>query len=972
MGIVRRVLFALFVVCVSLSALAQSADQEVVSVVDSPDPVIPGNMLTYTITLRNNGPDPATNGGINVNLPLEVTYQNTVAPAGFTCTPFGSNVSCTTPSFAAGSTVVFTMTVLVNTSLLNFPDGSFSANFFPSGTTVDPNSGNNLKTATTNYDTPQIDLAVAVTDSPDPVGPNQNVTYTVDVANNGPDTATNVQLSSFNNGSLRYQSATAPAGWSCTFPPVGSAPNISCTRASWAGGSTSQFTVVALADPAILGINDGTVATNFTITGTGDDTNDPNNSETENTAYVTPDADLAVTVSDSPDPVNPDNNITYTVQVQNNGPDTATNAQLSSFNNGSLRFQSAVVPSGWNCTLPAVNATPSFNCTNPSFANGASSTFTFVVRADSTVIGNFDTTVQTNFTVSSAVADPNNSNSSETETTVYDVANADLGVAVTDAPDPVAAGSNITYSGTITNAGPDSSTNAQLNILLAPQLLFQSLTGPAGFTCSTPSAGTNGAISCTMATVTNGASIPFTLVAQVNPSLNSGPDGLIQQTFSLGANTNDPVQTNNQPTVNTQYTTPDADISVTNSDLPDPVAPGGTITYTQSITNGGPDAATNATFTQNVPAGTTFQSLNTPAGWSCTTPAVGGTGTITCSKASMANSETASFTLAVTVTAGSGSIGSQVIGDSATYDPDSLDDTASTSTNVVAPLSADLSLTKTTNATTAPAGSTITYTLTLTNAGPNAASNVVVTDVLPASLLFLSINAPAGFTCTTPAVGANGTITCNAATFANGANVTFTLMVRVASGATTGSVTNSASVSSSTSDPNGGNSTGASGAVTLAPASADLSITKTTGAASVTTGHVITYTITVSNAGPSPATNVVVTDTLPAGLQYVSATPSQGSCSGTTTVTCNMGTLASGANATITLQAQVIATSGTVTNSASVVATESDPNSANNSGSASPVPIAAAAAEAIPTLSEWALIALAAMLGLLALTKMRA
>src|SRR5688500_541214 len=96
---------------VSLSVFAQ-ADQQLVSVVDAPDPVVPGNTLTYTINWQNNGPNPAVNGGINVSLPGEVTYLNTVTPAGFTCATFGSAVSCTNPSAAPGS-AQFVMTVTV-------------------------------------------------------------------------------------------------------------------------------------------------------------------------------------------------------------------------------------------------------------------------------------------------------------------------------------------------------------------------------------------------------------------------------------------------------------------------------------------------------------------------------------------------------------------------------------------------------------------------------------------------------------------------------------------------------------------------------------------------------------------------------------------------------------------------------------------------------------------------------------------
>lgn len=79
---------------------------------------------------------------------------------------------------------------------------------------------------------------------------------------------------------------------------------------------------------------------------------------------------------------------------------------------------------------------------------------------------------------------------------------------------------------------------------------------------------------------------------------------------------------------------------------------------------------------------------------------------------------------------------------------------------------------------------------------------------------------------------------------------------------------------------------------------ADLAITKI-APATVESGDQLEFAITVTNNGPDTATNVDVTDVLPAGVTYVSATPSQGSCSGATTVTCNLGTLLNGGSATI-------------------------------------------------------------------------
>ncbi|MDP9341544.1 MAG: hypothetical protein M3Q23_05430 [Actinomycetota bacterium] len=116
--------------------------------------------------------------------------------------------------------------------------------------------------------------------------------------------------------------------------------------------------------------------------------------------------------------------------------------------------------------------------------------------------------------------------------------------------------------------------------------------------------------------------------------------------------------------------------------------------------------------------------------------------------------------------------------------------------------------------------------------------------------------------------------------------------------------------------------------------SADLSIAMARSPNPVVADSQLTYTLTVANAGGSGATNVVVTDPLPSPVIFTSATASQGSCSGTSTVSCALGSVASGGSATVTIKVTPIQ-SGTLSNTATVGATEPDPNSANNSATAS-------------------------------------
>jgi uncharacterized repeat protein (TIGR01451 family) len=116
---------------------------------------------------------------------------------------------------------------------------------------------------------------------------------------------------------------------------------------------------------------------------------------------------------------------------------------------------------------------------------------------------------------------------------------------------------------------------------------------------------------------------------------------------------------------------------------------------------------------------------------------------------------------------------------------------------------------------------------------------------------------------------------------------------------------------------------------------ADMGITAG-GPATGTTGSNLTYTLTITNHGPNPASPVVVTDTIPAGTGFSSAGASQGSCSGTYVVLCNLGSMANNGTATVTITVTALA-AGAVQNTAQVSAAQGDPNLANNTVSTATV-----------------------------------
>ncbi|MBV9070738.1 MAG: IPTL-CTERM sorting domain-containing protein [Acidobacteria bacterium] len=954
-------------VTVSTSYVAPHADMQVTAT-DAPDPVAPDGNITYTVNVTNAGPDATTNAAMSVFGNNTLLFQSITVPAGWTCpaVPVGNGGGFTCHAATMGvATSTFTVVLKAAKSQIGVFDQTLNQLFTVGSDWADPVNGNNAVTVQTAYVAPHADLQVTATDAPDPVAPDGNITYTVTVVNAGPDAATNASMSAVNN-TLQFQSISVPSGWTCPALSPGQGGAFTCTAATLATPSTSVFTIVLKAAKAQYGPFNQTINEVFVVSNDWSDPVNGNNTASVSTAYVPPSADLQITATDSPDPVFPDGNITYTVTVTNAGPDATTNAQMSAVNN-TLKFQSISIPSGWTCPALSAGQGGAFTCTAANLATPSTSVFTIVLKAAQAQYGNSSQTINQVFVVSSDWSDPVNGNNTANVSTAYVTPSVDLSVTATDAPDPVNADGNITYSVAVTNSGPDTGSNVILNVPLNNTLLFQSISAPAGWSCTPPAVNGGTSFSCTASTMAAPTTANFTIVLKAAFSQFGNSNQTISQNFNVNSSASDPNNANNSVVVTTSYVVPQANLAVTNSDAPDPVNSGGTITYTQTITNNGPDAAANAHITESIGSGVTFQSLVSPGGWSCTTPAIGGTGVINCSIASLANAGSASFTVVVNVTAVSGSISNTIAGSSDAADSVPANNSATATTTITPLPTADLGITKSTPTTNAAPGAAVVYTIVLTNHGPDTATSVTMTDTLPATLLFQSISAPAGYVCTTPTVGTTGTISCTGSSLANGATATFTLNVTSVSNAN-GAIANTASVTGTPSDPTPGNNSQTS---SFTAGSADLALSGGSG----TSGAFITYTFGLTNGGPSTATGVVFTDTLPPSLLFQSITAPPGfTCTtppvGTSgTITCTASSFVNGATGTFTIVTTAApGTTGPINNSAGVSSATSDPNSGNSTFTAPPV---TAPATDVPALSTWALMLLAAILGAGALMKMR-
>jgi uncharacterized repeat protein (TIGR01451 family) len=810
----------------SATATPQRADLQLSKSVNNARPNV-GDVITYTVTLTDKGPDSATNVQVTDVLPAGLSFVSAIPSQGGYDSASGvwtvGTVTTTTPQTLQIKAEVISPGPQTNTASITNSDQ------------FDPNTANNTASTTQSPQQSDLQLTKAVSNGTPNVG--DTITFTVRLTNNGPDTATNVQVTDFLPAGLVFVSATPSQG------------AYSAVSGLWSVGAISITGAPTLLIRAKV-VSPNTQTNTATITGS--DQFDPDTSN--NTANVTEtpqqaDLVLAKTV-DNASP-NVGDTVTFLVTLTNIGPDPASNVQVTDLLPAGLNFVSATPSQGTYSTISGIWSAGTITTSTPQ---------TLQLRAK--VV---DSTAQTNAAMisHSDQFDPDTTNNSASATASPQQADLVVTKTIDDARPNV--GDTITFAVTVTNLGADTATNVMLTDVLPAGLVFVSATPSQGSYNDTSGVWTVGTVTTTT---------PQTLLIQATVASPAAQTNTAEITHS---DQFDPNPANDSAAATATPQQADLQLSKT-VDIPRPNV-GDTVTYTLTVTNNGPDDATNVTVHDNIPPELSFQSSSGDGRGYDPATGIWDVGTVPTGT---------SLTLILTylVISPNLEVNTATISHSDQFDPNTANNSNSAT---VVPQQSDLALSKTVDNPRPNVGDIITFTVTLTNTGFSDASHVQVRDMLPSGLTLVSA---------TPGQGTYTNGVWNVGSLANGAQTILTIRARVVS---PNPKTNTATISHADQfDPDVGNNTASA---TTTPQRADLVLAKTVDHSRPNVGDIVTFTVTIRNAGPDDATNVIVNDTIPAGLSLISATPSQGSYSGGV---WTVGTVSPSAAQTLTITAEVI------------------------------------------------------------------
>jgi uncharacterized repeat protein (TIGR01451 family)/fimbrial isopeptide formation D2 family protein len=876
---------------------------------------------TYTLTVTNQGP--STAGAPVIVSDTMVSPESFVSASGsnttseWKCTFTSPTVTCTldTPSGSGATTLASGVTAPPLSVVVDTP--SSTAN----GTQVTNTAG--VSSPTWDPDAPSTasdptaieanaDLQITKSHTGSFTAGSQG-TYTISIYNNGPSDAVGPLTVTDTLPGAETLVSYSETGWTC-YPPSGGV--FTCTTPS--GLASGSFAAPLEITVAVASWQAPGVITNRASVSSPTQNPVPGDSTSNDPTTIVTSADLALTKQNQSAFVAGDQGI-YTFTVTNSegpsdaaGPLTVTDPLPS----GETFVSGGGGSTGWSCSVSAGTVT----CTDTSgldVGDTSSFTMTVAIASDVTV-----STLTNTATLSSGTTDPVPGNETGKDS-AGTTQSADLQVVKTLTSSSLVAGQGASYSLAVTDNGPsDAAGPVTLTDTLPTGESYSGFSG-TGWFCGASS----GTVTCThSAAITDGSETTVTLTVLLASDVL--PQS-IANTATVSSTTPDSGSGNNTSTATNSSTT-SADLSITKSDA-GPFTAGDDGEYQINVSNAGPSDAQDPVVTDTLPSGETYVGAIGGA-WDCSASGH----VVTCTDGTNVVAGTSAATIDLTVAISPSLSPGTVVNNATVSSPTShpIPDNESATDRTVIDTSADLAITKT-HTGSFDAGADGAYTLTVTNHGPSdAALPLTVTDPVPAPLILVSASGGSAWDCT---VSSGNDVSCVALAPlpAGDTAATISVVVSTLSSQTATSVTNTASVTSATSDPDESNNS--SSDPTSIVTSADLWVTKT-HQGTFTAGTDGSYLIAVGNLGPSDAAEpVVVSDTLPASETFASATGTGWSCSDDLqVVTCtDAANLPSGEDAPDIDLSVAIASgaTGSVTNTATVASTTSDPVTANNSGS---------------------------------------
>lgn len=886
----------------------------------APNPVSIGSNLVYTVSVTNLGPSEAKNVVVNQALPGSVVFVSGSASQGSVVSAGGTAIiNLGTMPF----TGVATASVVVSPTIA----GTISSTATLSSGEADPDTANNTSVVTSVVIPPTSDLAVGLLDSPDPALVGAGLTYTVSVTNRGPSMATGVTVTNTLPVSVAINGATASQGFATISGNI-----VIFTFGTMTNGARTSGTINVT--PFAEGVINATAVASANQ---GDPV--PGNNTATVVTTVGPAADLVIGLADLPDPVVVGSNWTYYLTVTNRGPSQAG----AVFVNHTLPAGVSIVSTNTTQGVLSLSGNVLVGTLGP-LPNGAGAAITVVVNATNS--GNYVSTAN----VSGSQADPNTANNSASVTTTVAPPTVSIVAAgatltaesVLPANGTVDVGETVTVLLRLRNGGNISNTNLVATLLPTGGVTSPSPATPVNYGVLPPGGLPVAQPFTFTATGPAGGAVVATL--QLQDGVNNL--GTVSFNFALPnvwtfANTNRIAITDNQPIPwpagpASPYPSTNlvsgvsglvGKVSVTLSNLnhsfPDDldvllVGPNGQKVILMSDA-GGANAVANATVTFDDGASTAVPDSGQILS-SSYRPAAYEPGDAFDAPAPAGPYDTSLSTFAAGDPNG---VWSLYIMDDSTGDPGNVGNGWRLAITTIAPVNqvADLGLAASVSATTALVGDHLAYTFTVTNRGPNTATGIAFTNLVPAGASLLSAGASQGTVFTNA-----GSVFVSLGAIDSGSSASVTVGLRPT---VLGTLINTATVSASENDLNQANNTVSASTVVTLPV-ADVGLGKAVSPDSVVLGSNINFTISVTNHGPQNALNVVVTDPLPAGQVFVSGTVSRGSVVHSSgTVIASLGDLPPGQTAEVTILSTATSV-GTHTNFVSVATGSSDTNAANN------------------------------------------